>query len=131
MTRLNNNMKYFIILCTLASVLLTSKTLLAQEQMEPEWAAKPIQCMPLNVAFTKSRELGQYTSWGGLGKSNSVNHAGALDVFVFLNVNLENQTWTLLEVNEEQTDACVIGFGQSIEFDPETLNNLTEPQIKQ
>ena len=108
-------MKYFIILCTFASMLLTSKTLLAQEQMEPEWAAKPIQ----------------YTSGGGLGKSNSVNHAGALDVFVFLNVNLENQTWTLLEVNEEQTDACVIGFGQSIEFDPETLNNLTEPQIKQ
>ena len=66
-------------------MLLTSKTLLAQEQMEPEWAAKPIQCMPLNEAFTKSRELGQYTSWGGLGKSNSVNHAGALDVFVISN----------------------------------------------
>ena len=127
-------MRYLTLLFALSFLggLTTGKSLLAQErQSEPEWAAKPIQCMEKDKAFATAYERGQKPAFGGLGKSASVNYKDALDVFVFLMVNLEDQTWSLIEVDSNKVSACIIGYGQSVEFDGGTLQTYTAPRIEQ
>tara|TARA_Y100000389_G_C17448422_1_gene513081 strand:- start:1602 stop:1976 length:375 start_codon:yes stop_codon:yes gene_type:complete len=109
-------------LCTV-----TAKNVFAQT-VEPEWAAKPIQCGPVYDVFSKMRDGGMETFFGGLGKSNSVNFNTPIDVFLYLTINMETQQWAAIEVNEEQTDACIVGYGQGTMFDPAELQEYTAPE---
>lgn len=105
----------------------TTKSVFAQT-VEPEWAAKPIQCGPVYDVFLKMRDGGMATFFGGLGKSNSVNFNTPIDVFLYLTINMETQQWAAIEVNEEQTDACIVGYGQGTMFDPAELQEYTAPE---
>jgi hypothetical protein len=66
-----------------------------------------------------------------LGKTNSVNYENPRDVFVFLSVNLETQQWAAIEINNEKTDACIIGYGLGVVFDPAELKEFTSPEYLQ
>ena len=107
--------------------LVTEKSVFAQT-VEPEWAAKPIQCGPTYDVFLQMQDSGMKTFFGGLGKSNSVNYETAIDVFVYLTINMETQQWAAIEVNEDQTDACIVGYGQGTMFDPDELQEYTAPE---
>jgi len=107
--------------------LVTEKSVFAQT-VEPEWAAKPIQCGPTYDVFLQMQDSGMKTFFGGLGKSNSVNYETAIDVFVYLTINMETQQWAAIEVNEDQTDACIVGYGQGTVFDPNELQEYTAPE---
>ena len=107
--------------------LVTAKSVFAQT-VEPEWAAKPIQCGPTYDVFLQMQDSGMKTFFGGLGKSNSVNYETAIDVFVYLTINMETQQWAAIEVNEDQTDACIVGYGQGTVFDPNELQEYTAPE---
>jgi len=107
--------------------LVTEKSVFAQT-VEPEWAAKPIQCGPTYDVFLQMQDSGMKTFFGGLGKSNSVNYETAIDVFVYLTINMETQQWAAIEVNEDQTDACIVGYGQGTVFDPDELQEYTAPE---
>lgn len=107
--------------------IITGKSVFAQT-VEPEWAAKPIQCGPTYDVFLRMQNSGMSTFFGGLGKSNSVNFDEAIDVFVYLTINMETQQWAAIEVNEEQTDACIVGYGQGTVFDPAELQEYTAPE---
>jgi len=107
--------------------LVTEKSVFAQT-VEPEWAAKPIQCGPTYDVFLQMQDSGMKAFFGGLGKSNSVNYETAIDVFVYLTINMETQQWAAIEVNEDQTDACIVGYGQGTVFDPNELQEYTAPE---
>jgi len=107
--------------------LVTEKSVFAQT-VEPEWAAKPIQCGPTYDVFLQMQDSGMKAFFGGLGKSNSVNYETAIDVFVYLTINMETQQWAAIEVNEDQTDACIVGYGQGTVFDPDELQEYTAPE---
>lgn len=110
--------------------LFTGQSVFAQTK-EPEWAAKPIQCgAPLEV-FAQIKSDGMETFFGGLGKTDSVNHEQPMDVFVFLSINLKTQQWVAIEVNNAKTDACIIGYGQGVVFDPAELKEFTSPEYLQ
>jgi hypothetical protein len=119
----------FLTICALAFLggIITGKSVFAQTS-EPEWAAKPIQCGPTYEIFTEMEENGMKPFFGGLGKSNSVNYEQPIDVFVYLTINLVTQQWAAIEVNEQKTDACIIGWGQSTLFDPDVLQEFTAPE---
>jgi len=107
--------------------LVTEKSVFAQT-VEPEWAAKPIQCGHTYDVFLQMQDSGMKAFFGGLGKSNSVNYETAIDVFVYLTINMETQQWAAIEVNEDQTDACIVGYGQGTVFDPNELQEYTAPE---
>ena len=110
--------------------LITGKSVFAQTK-EPEWAAKPVQCgAPLDV-FARIKSDGMETFFGGLGKTDSINYETPRDVFVFLSINLETQQWAAVEINNEKTDACIIGYGQGVVFDPVQLKEFTSPEYLQ
>jgi hypothetical protein len=106
--------------------IVTGKSVFAQT--EPEWAAKPIECGTTFEIFSQMQDNGMKAFFGGLGKSNSVNYEQPIDVFVYLTINLETQQWAAIEVNEEKTDACILGYGQSTMFDPAQLQEFTAPK---
>lgn len=127
-------MKTILTICAFGFLggIITGQPLMAQDRpAEPEWAAKPVQCLPMNDAFKIAYERGQMPAFGGLGKSSSVNYDSLLDVYVFLHVNLEDQTWTIFEVDDDQEGACIIGYGKTVEFNSDTLQNLTAPKSEQ
>ena len=106
--------------------IVTGKSVFAQT--EPAWSAKPIQCGPTFDIFSQMQNNGMKAFFGGLGKSNSVNYEQPIDVFVYLTINLVTQQWAAIEVNEQKTDACIIGWGQSTLFDPDVLQEFTAPE---
>ena len=52
--------------------LITGKSVFAQT-VEPEWAAKPVQCGAPYDVFSNIQSQGMKTFFGGVGLSNSVN----------------------------------------------------------
>lgn len=107
--------------------LITGQSVFAQT-VEPEWAAKPVQCGAPSDLFTRFQDRGMQTFFGGIGLSNSVNYETPLEVFVFLSINMETQQWAAVEVNNDKTDACIVGFGQGTLFDPAELKEFTDPR---
>lgn len=107
--------------------LFTGQSVIAQT-VEPEWAAKPVQCGAPYDVFTGFKNQGMKTFFGGMGLSNSVNYETAIEVFVFLAIDMETQQWAAVEVNDDKTSACIIGFGQGTLFDPEELKEFTDPR---
>lgn len=105
----------------------TGKSVFAQT-VEPEWAAKPIQCGATYEVFLDMQNNGMQTFFGGLGKSHSVNYDAPADVFLYISINMETQQWAAIEVNEQQTDACIVGYGQGTLFDPQQLQEFTAPE---
>lgn len=97
-------------------------------QTEPEWAAKPVQCGTPYEVFSQVKEKGMSTFFGGMGITTSVNYDEPLEVFMFVSINLETQQWSAIEVNDDKTSACIIGFGQGTLFDPNELQEYTDPE---
>jgi hypothetical protein len=91
------------------------------------WAAKPVQCGPTKQMFEQMAELGQKAAFGGLGLAHSENYAGSLNVFNFLAVNMEDNTWVMVEVSEDKELACVTAYGQGTEWNPKQLEQFTNP----
>ncbi len=98
-----------------------------QQDEDIYWAAKPVQCGPTKQMFEQMEMLGQKTAFGGLGLAQSENYAGSLNVFNFLAVNIENQSWVMVEVSEDKALACVTAYGVGTEWNPGQLEQFTNP----
>tara|TARA_R110001592_G_scaffold98704_5_gene281571 strand:- start:12639 stop:13058 length:420 start_codon:yes stop_codon:yes gene_type:complete len=91
------------------------------------WAAKPVQCGPVKEMFIQMQKHGQKAAFGGLGLAHSENYAGSLNVFNFLAVNMEDNSWVMVEINEDKTLACVTAYGVGMEWNPKQLEQFTSP----
>ena len=128
--RLNNDMRHFIIFCILTFLVgfISGKVIAqASDTDEVYWAAKPIQCGPLKQMFEQMQDKGHVAAFGGLGIAHSENFDNTFNVFNFLSVNMEDNTWIMIEVNAEKTMACAVAYGTGVEFNPKQLKEFTGP----
>jgi|TARA_B100000424_G_C22897796_1_gene477517 hypothetical protein len=93
----------------------------------PVWYQKPIQCMSTKAVLQNTKKTGMEVFWGGRGKSNTTEQPVALNVFVFLAMNIKTKDWVIFEASADGKESCVIGFGDDVDFDPKSLNNLLSP----
>mgnify|MGYP001319312614 CR=1 FL=1 len=57
----------------------------------PVWYQKPIQCMSTKAVLQNTKKTGMEVFWGGRGKSNTTEQPVALNVFVFLAMNIKTK----------------------------------------
>jgi hypothetical protein len=92
------------------------------------WLAKPVQCGPPGSLYAGMEEAGLKTFFGGLGTSYSRELNKTFPVYVYLSVNLENQQWVAVEINEDRSEACIVGVGTGTIFDTNILQEFTAPE---
>lgn len=136
MSKINNYMRtYTYIITIVASLLCGSAT--GQEMTSPDgsingyWGQKPVQCYPYQQALQFAQDAGMKSVFGGLGIIEYyVENEFEQDTgFIFLMVNLQQETFMILELDKTK-QACIIARGNKNEFDPLELSNMTSPSIQ-
>lgn len=100
----------------------------ADSDQDPNWLSKPVQCGPPGPLYKGMEEAGLKTFFGGLGTSYSRELNKTFPVYVYLSVNLENQQWVAVEINEDRSEACIVGVGTGTIFDTNILQEFTAPE---
>jgi hypothetical protein len=105
----------------------------SEGDFESFWGEKPVQCAELNAVLELAASKGLQTAFGGLGTMDIMDQGRLVqqEVFVFLQVNLNNGEFAVLEVNRGKTEACLVAKGSDSTFDVETLRNMTTPFSQQ
>lgn len=101
-------MKYFI----LAVMLFISSISYA----EPEWRQKPVQCGDSARAMQILANSNEKALVGGLTTIRMPSGKDELHPF-YLFVNIDTRTFTILEYHLGTDEICIIGYGNSLDFD--------------
>jgi hypothetical protein len=100
----------------LISLLILLSTTLAIA--EPHWVQKPIQCGHEEEVLGILEQAEEKAIMGALGKTkfDSTDKVFS-NVTVYLFVNTETKTFTIIEYNIGSKETCVLSFGDGINFD--------------
>lgn len=79
-----------------------------------EWRTKPVRCGSLEEIGLIIAQQGEEYLLNGKGISHD-NDLKAFSVQVGLWVNLETNTWSILET--DGSEACVLAYGEDLSFD--------------
>lgn len=104
-------MKYIIIYFTLALLSTVGVSIANASQ----WVQKPIQCSDIDNADKIVFEAQEDFMFRGTGIIyNSMGQLGSALIGVY--ANPETGTFTIVEVYPENDEACIISFGDNLEF---------------
>ena len=136
MSKVNKYMRIYTYIITLVASLLWNSAA-GQEMPNPEsnsdgyWGQKPVQCFPFQKAFKFAQDAGMKSIFGGLGiiEYQVENRIEQDSGFIFLMVNLQQETFMILEIDQTKL-ACIIARGNKNEFDLQKLAKMTTPSIQ-
>jgi len=122
-------MRYFAAIAAIAflggSV---ASSVLAQEEAQGQWVAKPVQCGSIEEVADITKSKGLSLTFAGNGFSNSVNFDEPIQVYVFLGINPDTNEWAVTEVDTQGDRGCVIGYGTDFTIDAGTMQKLAGPK---
>ena len=105
-------MKKLLRTIILSTTLLSSVSAFAQTQ----WRQKPVQCGSLTSLYKFLDEAGEKAILGGIGEIRTSQEKKELwPIYVF--VNTDTGTFTVVEAHLDNDEACIIAFGDRIDFD--------------
>ena len=102
-------------LLILASIFITTPSLAT------EWRQKPVQCGDLESATQILADHGEVPLLGGLTNIRGPDDKQPFMYPFYLFVNPDTGTFTLLEHHVAGNEVCIIGYGNSINYDMEKL----------
>ena len=83
---------------------------------ETQWREKPVQCGSLTSLYKVLEKADEIAVLGGIGEIlTSQKETEYWPVYIF--VNTETGTFTIVEMHFDRDEACVISFGNGIDFD--------------
>lgn len=74
------------------------------------WGQKPIQCGPFTSLIDMVKEYGEEPALSADGLAMGLD-GRATPVTIVLGANVQTGTWTLVEVQKDSDQACVLGSG--------------------
>ena len=110
-----------IVALACAIAFLPVKSVLAQDTF---WAAKPVQCGPLEGALNITLEKGMVPVLAGMGWANSANYEEPIPVKIGLYLNPESQEFAILEIEVDMEIVCIVGYGEGVQASQEGINNF-------
>jgi len=101
------------------NLLITLSLLPTLAYAEPYWASKPVQCGPLEEVKSIVKQHGEVAILGAMAQivvdPNELNSISQTPIYLFY--SQENRTYTLIEFNFQNEEACVVSWGNGVDFD--------------
>lgn len=83
---------------------------------QTQWREKPVQCGDPSSLYKFLDEAGEKPILGGIGEIRTSQLATEYwPVYIF--VNTETGTFTIVEIHLNTDEACIVSFGNGIDFD--------------
>ena len=86
---------------------------------EPYWAAKPVQCGPLEEVKSVVKQHDEVAILGAMAQivvdENNLTSVVTRPVYIFY--SQENKSYTIVEFDYKNEEACVVSWGNGVDFD--------------
>ena len=101
------------------NLLITLSFLPSLAYAEPYWASKPIQCGPLEEVKGLVKQHGEVAILGAMSQvvTDPSDLTKTTTTPIYLFYNQENRSYTLIEFLFESEEACVVSWGNGVDFD--------------